>query len=287
MIGEHIDLIVVPHPALPPVKADPSQLHQALLNLILNARDAMPRGGQLTLETAQVELDASYARAHPEVQSGHYVRLAVRDTGCGMDERTRARIFEPFFTTKEVGKGTGLGLPTVYGIIKQSGGHIEVTSALGQGSTFALYLPEVAPEGRPLEPHPDCTELPRGTETVLLVEDEDPVRELAAQFLKKQGFIVHEAHRGGEALALFEHLARRIHLLVTDVLMPQMSGAELAERLTSRQLDLKVLYLSGYTDDILAGQGMLEAGTAFLQKPFTAGALVRKVREVLDTEQQA
>jgi PAS domain S-box-containing protein len=282
LIGEPIELVTTLSPALPSVKADPAQLHQVILNLVVNARDAMPEGGRLTLATALVELDETYARAHPEVRPGRYALLEVADTGCGMDDKTRARIFEPFFSTKEVGQGSGLGLATVYGIVKQSGGHIDVSSAPGQGTTFRICLPEVAAEGPSAKCQEDPAELPGGTETILLVEDEDRVRDVTALFLEKHGFIVHQAHHGGEALELFERHAERIHLLLTDVIMPQMTGSALAQRLRSHRPELKVLYLSGYPDDVLAGQDVLESGQVFLQKPFSAHDLVRKVREVLD-----
>jgi PAS domain S-box-containing protein len=283
LIGEPIELVTTLSPALPSVKADPTQLQQVILNLVVNARDTMPEGGRLTLATALVELDETYARANPEVRPGRYALLEVADTGCGMDDKTRARIFEPFFTTKEVGQGSGLGLATVYGIVEQSGGHIDVSSALGQGTTFRIYFPEVPAERPSAECPEGGAERPGGTETILLVEDADSVRDVTAQFLEQRGFIVHQAHHGGEALELFERHAERIHLLLTDVIMPQMTGSALAQRLRSRQPELKVLYLSGYPDDVLDGQDVLGPGRAFLRKPFSADDLVRKVREVLDT----
>jgi len=281
LLGEDIDLFTVLEHGLGRVKADPGQIEQVIMNLAVNARDAMPQGGKLTVETTNVDLDENYARDHVSVKPGRYVMLAVTDTGVGMTEKVKSRIFEPFFTTKEVGRGTGLGLSTVYGIIKQSGGYIWVYSEVGIGSTFKVYLP--------------CVEAPielpslngfqparRGYETVLLVEDEDGVRALMRQVLHKHGYNVLESRHGGEALLTCERHQGKIDLLLTDVVLEQMSGRELAERLLKVRPEMKVLYVSGYADDAIVHHGVLNAGMAFLQKPFTTEALARKIRYVLD-----
>jgi len=282
LIGEDIDLVTVPGPALGRVKADPGQIEQVIMNLAINARDAMPRGGQLTIETANVELDEAYARRHVAVRPGPHVMLAVSDTGPGMDAETQARVFEPFFTTKEPGKGTGLGLATVYGIVKQSGGNIWVYSEPGRGTTFKIYLPRVEEAAEPVEPAKALAGPPRGLETVLVVEDDEALRELAREILQSHGYTVLEARHGGEALPIGERHAGPIHLLVTDVVMPWMSGRELARRLMPAHPEMKVLYVSGYTENAVVHNGVLDPDTAFLQKPFTPDALARKVREVLD-----
>jgi len=273
-------LTTVLDPILGRVKIDPGQMEQVILDLAVNARDAMPQGGQLTLETANVELDESYTQMHMEVRAGRYVLLAVNDTGCGMDAATQARIFEPFFTTKEQGKGTGLGLATVFGIVKQSGGHIWVYSKPGQGSTFKIYLPLIEAEvssTRPVVRAPT----PMGTETILLVEDEAAVRALTLLALRMFGYNVLEASQGREALRLCETHPGPIHLLISDVVMPEMGGRKVAEAVLAQRPDTKVLYLSGYTNDTVVRHGILHEQVAFLQKPFTPDALARKVREVL------
>jgi two-component system cell cycle sensor histidine kinase/response regulator CckA len=282
LIGEDIVVVIEQDPLLGQVQADPGQLEQVLLNLAVNARDAMPRGGTLTLTTTNVELDDAWAQGQPEVVPGYYVQIAVRDTGTGMSTETMGRIFEPFFTTKEVGKGTGLGLATVYGIVKQSGGHIEVDSELGQGSTFRIYLPRFERADSESRAQDSPSDIPRGKETVLLVEDEENVREFIHHSLRLSGYTVLRAGSGQEALKLCEEHKGDIDLLVTDVIMPHMNGRELAERAVTVQQDLSVLYISGYTDNILDNHGILAPGTAFLHKPVTPRTLAKKVREVLD-----
>jgi PAS domain S-box-containing protein len=282
MIGEDVSLVTVLAPRLGRVKADPGQIEQVLMNLAVNSRDAMPEGGKLTIETANVELERSYTQGRPEVQPGSYVLLAVSDTGCGMTEEVKAHIFEPFFTTKEPGKGTGLGLATAYGIVKQSGGYVYVYSEPGHGTTFKIYLPLVEdgiPSGKS---YPDPKPMPHGSETILLVEDEDAVRSLTRYILQMQGYAVLEAKDGEEALRVAEQHRGGFHLLMTDVVMPRMGGRRLAERLAQTQPGVKVLFLSGYTDDAVVRHGVLEAEVAFLQKPFTPSALTQKVRDVLD-----
>ncbi len=282
LIGEDIVLRVTTDPDLWPVKADAGQTEQVLMNLVVNARDAMPEGGNITIETRNVTLDDSYVTIHPEARAGEFVMLAVSDSGCGMDAATKARIFEPFFTTKG-DKGTGLGLATTFGIVKQSGGSIEVYSEPGIGTTFKIYLPRV-PKGCTTSKSQATLRLPnRGTETVLLTEDEDGVRRLTRRILQGYGYRVLEAKNGGEALMACEQHAGPIHLLVTDVVMPGMSGPRLAERLAPLRPAMRVLFLSGYTDDAIVHHGVLNPNTPFLQKPFTPEALIRKVREVLDS----
>jgi len=287
LIGEDILFATVLHPRLGNVRADPSQLEQVIVNLALNARDAMPDGGRLTIETRNVELDESYAADHPTVNPGRYVMLAVTDTGVGMDEQTKARIFEPFFTTKARGKGTGLGLATVYGIVQQTGGHIWPYSEPGRGTAMRVYLPRVDAPADPIErPAEVAPETWRGSETILLVEDEAPVRTVTRQLLERNGYTVLEAPDGPAALALVdgETDSRHVDLLLTDVIMPGMSGRELADKLTSRRPDLGVLFMSGYTDDAVVRHGMLEPGLAYLEKPFRPPALLRKVRDVLQQQ---
>jgi PAS domain S-box-containing protein len=281
LIGEDIDLVTAPARGLSSIKADPAQIKQILLNLAVNARDAMPQGGKLTIETENVEVDQHYARLHPDVTPGTYVMLAVTDTGIGMDEETRSRIFEPFFTTKAAGLGTGLGLATVYGIVKQSNGAISVYSEPGLGTAFKVYLPRVletvdsvattAPAG--------CR---GGSETILLVEDNEMVRTLTCEILKRQGYTVVEARHGADALDLARRYHGPIHLLLTDVVMPEMSGPELVARLAPMRPQMKIIYMSGYTADAIDHQGMLDEGIEFLPKPIGLDTLVRKLRDVLD-----
>jgi signal transduction histidine kinase len=282
LIGEDIDLLMGLAADLGKVKADPNQIEQILLNLSVNARDAMPKGGRLTIETSNVHLSEEYSRDHLSVPPGSYVMLAVSDNGCGMDANTQAHVFEPFFTTKEVGKGTGLGLATVYGIVKQSEGTIWLYSEVGRGTAFKIYLPCADAVTKEVEVEADDLESLQGSETVLLVEDEDVVREMATEILRDSGYHVLEAKHGPEAIILERQHSGVIHLMLTDVVMPQMSGRELAEQLAPLRRDMKVLYMSGYTDDAIVHHGVLEEGTAFIGKPFTPTALVRKIREVLD-----
>lgn len=282
LIGENIELRTMLAPEIGNVKADPGQIEQVIMNLAINARDAMPGGGKLTIETNNMFLDESYVERHISVIPGFYVMLAVSDTGCGMDEKTLKRIFEPFFTTKGLGEGTGLGLSTVYGIIKQSGGNIWVYSELGSGTTFKVYLPCVD-EDAEVYPRTDGTEEDvKGTETILLAEDEDVVRKFARKVLESYGYQVLEAANGGSALLICERHQEPINLLITDVVMPEMSGSELAERLIQLRPEMKVIYMSGYTDNAVFHHGVLHEGANFIQKPFTPYALAQKVRKILE-----
>jgi PAS domain S-box-containing protein len=284
VIREDVELRIVQAPDIGAVRADPGQLEQVLLNLAVNARDAMPRGGRLTIETANAELDDTYAAEHAVVVPGRYVMFAVSDTGTGMDAETQARVFEPFFTTKEKGKGTGLGLATVYGIVKQSGGYIWVYSEPGQGTSMKVYLPRVEAPIEPISPPPQPSGSLRGSETILVVEDQDEVRKLTRRMLEARGYRVLVAASGADALRLSGAVqaGEQIDLLLTDVIMPGMSGREVALLLGPAHPHMRVLFVSGYTDESIVHEGILEPGIAFLQKPFTAEALARKVREVLD-----
>ncbi len=281
LIGENMSLVTRLDPSLGNVLADSGQLEQVIVNLVVNARDAMPEGGRLTIETANVELDDAYAQRHASVQPGRYVMVAVSDTGLGMDAETQARIFEPFFTTKAKGKGTGLGLSTVYGIVKQSGGSIWVTSEPRTGTTFKVYLPRVAKSAAEGVPRPAAVPRPLETRTVLVVEDEAAIRSLARRILERDGFRVLDAPNGREAEKVVSGNPEKIDVLLTDLVMPDMGGTELAKRLLAKRPDLRVVLMSGYTDDAVVRNDLAESGRAFLQKPFTPASLVQKVRDVL------
>jgi PAS domain S-box-containing protein len=281
ILGADVDLLSLPSQPLGRVRIDPSSVEQVIMNLVVNARDAMPTGGKLTMETDNVVLDDAYARAHLGVKPGPHVMLAVSDTGTGIDKETLARIFEPFFTTKESGKGTGLGLSTVFGIVQQSGGSVWVYSEVGQGTTFKIYLPQIdAAVDSTHSIAPPITL--RGSETILLVEDDDQVRAVARDILRRNGYNVIEARNAGEALLHSERHPTTIHLLLSDVVMPQMSGPELAKRLAASRPEMRVLCMSGYTDDSIVRHGVIEAHLAYLQKPITPESLTTRVREVLD-----
>jgi len=281
LVGEDIDVTSHPMPGLGWVKVDPGQIEQVVMNLVVNARDAMPDGGKISIETANVDIDETYVADHPEATPGPHVMLAVSDTGEGMDKLTQARIFEPFFTTKERGKGTGLGLSTVFGIVRQSGGTIYVYSEVGRGTSFKVYLPRTAETVETVAAAPKVA-YARGTETILLVEDDQQVRVLVRGALKRLGYTVIEAPSPGEAIIRCEQHTGKLHLLLTDVVMPGMNGRRLAERLVGIRPGLKVLYMSGYTGNVIVHHGVLDAGVAFLPKPITPEALARKVREILD-----
>jgi signal transduction histidine kinase len=283
ILGEDIELVTIPATPLWKIKVDPGQIEQVILNLVINARDAMPEGGRLTIETGNAIFDEDYSQVNLGAAPGAHVVLSVTDTGTGMDRDTQAKIFEPFFTTKEKGKGTGLGLSTVFGIVKQSGGHIWVYSEPGKGTTFKVCFPRTAEPGDSIIPAEDIPmPTPRGTETILLVEDDAQLRALARTILVRQGYQVLDAPTPTEALALCAGFARDIALLVTDVVMPQMNGRELARKVVEMRPGIKVLYMSGYTDNAIVHNGILDAGVAFLQKPITPVVFARKVRHVLD-----
>jgi two-component system, cell cycle sensor histidine kinase and response regulator CckA len=283
LIGGHIELEIFPGEGLGSVKADPGQIEQILMNLVLNSRDAMPAGGRITLETSNLEIAEPYTRESAFVRAGSYVLLSVSDTGCGMDAAVKSRLFEPFFTTKEVGKGTGLGLATVYGIVKQSDGYIWCYSEVDRGTCFRIYLPRVEEKAEtlPREQPPETRAL-RGTETILVVEDEDSVRNLVAEILALRGYNVLQAADGATALMVGDHHEGPLHLLLTDMVMPCMGGPEVARRISERRPGIRVLFMSGYSDTAVVRHGMLDAGAAFIEKPFGAEGLARKVREILD-----
>jgi nitrogen-specific signal transduction histidine kinase/CheY-like chemotaxis protein len=281
IIGEDIRLDIRLDPALPRVRVDPTHIDQVIMNLAVNSRDAMPDGGAITIETTHVELTGEYAASHFGVRPGAYAMLTVSDTGMGMDAATQARIFEPFFTTKGQGKGTGLGLSIVYGIVKQNGGEILVYSEPGQGSVFKVYIPSAVAVEEAL-PAAAAESVPeRATGTILLVEDEEQVRSLARAMLTREGYRVLEAASGAEALRLLGEQSAGIDLLLTDIVMPQMSGLDLAREVQAAHPEIKVLFMSGYTDTSVTSQGMITADTPFIQKPFTARALRTKVQEAL------
>jgi two-component system cell cycle sensor histidine kinase/response regulator CckA len=282
LIGDNIELRVLLEPSLWNVKADPGQIEQVLLNLAVNAKDAMPQGGRLTIQARNVELDASYVEKHQQVivNPGPYVMLVVEDTGSGMDHETQSRIFDPFFTTKELGKGTGLGLATVYGIVKQSGGYIWVYSELGHGTAFKVYLPRVENAAQPVK-NDELEGTFGGSETILLAEDSASLREMAREYLKSVGYTVLEAATGKDALDQAKSFAGTIQLLLTDVVMPGMSGPELAHQIGRLRPGIKIIFTSGYTDDAIIRQGVLDPAIAFIQKPYRPKALARKIREVL------
>jgi two-component system cell cycle sensor histidine kinase/response regulator CckA len=283
LVGADIQLTSIPLPSLGRVRVDPGSIEQVIMNLVINARDAMPRGGQLTMETSNVTLDDQYVKSHLGASPGRYVVLSVTDAGVGMDKTTLARIFEPFFTTKGVGKGTGLGLSTVFGIVQQSAGSIWVYSEPGIGTSFKVYLPRVDARAETLRPQLAPSTL-RGSESILLVEDEDQVRDVVCGILLRHGYTVIETRNAGEAFLISERTPGRIHLLLTDVVMPQMGGPELAKRLRPGRPEMKVLYMSGYTDNASVRHGLLEGDVAYLQKPITIETLTKKVRDVLDAK---
>ncbi|MFO0930284.1 MAG: ATP-binding protein, partial [Gemmataceae bacterium] len=283
LVGEDIHLITVLDPAVPRIRIDPGQLEQVIMNLLVNARDAMPTGGQLTIETHPLFLSGHDLAGHPALHPGRYAELVVSDTGCGMSDETLTRLFEPFFTTKGQGKGTGLGLAVVHGVVEQAGGLIRVHSRVGQGTTFRILFPAV-PESTGGSAGGVASPL-RGSETVLLVEDEDAVRTVSRIGLESQGYVVLTAESGPDAVRLAEEYPGPIHLLVTDVVMPGMGGRQVVETIRGRRPGLRVLYMSGYTDDAVVRHGVSDATDAFLQKPFTPLTLARKVRQVLDAGQ--
>jgi PAS domain S-box-containing protein len=282
LVREDIELLCNLKAGLGRIKADPTQVEQVIINLVVNARDAMPAGGKIIIETANTYLDESYCRSHPSVKPARYVMIAVSDTGTGMDAKTQERIFEPFFTTKEQGKGTGLGLATVYGIVKQSEGSIWVYSQLGKGTTFKIYFPCVDEAIELLEPSGGLAELPRGTETILLAEDAEGMRDLISEFLTRNGYTVLTAESSEELFSVRERYDAPIDLLLTDVVMPGMNGRDLADRLRVVHPDMHVIYMSGYTSDTIVHHGVLREGIDFIEKPFSEEALMRKLREVLD-----
>jgi CheY-like chemotaxis protein len=281
LIGEDIEIVTVLSPGLWPIQADPGKLEQVLVNLAVNARDAMPTGGRLTIETANVSHGEVLAWFPLDARPGKYVVLVVTDTGCGLSEEVKSHLFEPFFTTKEVGKGTGLGLATVHAIVKEAGGHISVTGEVGRGTSFRITLP-TAEIAVPASSAPQVGEAPPGSETVLLVEDEDLLRLLFQRMLAERGYHVLPARSGSEAVQISASHPGAVHLLVTDVVMPQMNGYDLAAQLTSERPGLRVLYVSGYADQVLARHGLREGETDLLQKPFNSDDLAHKVREILD-----
>jgi CheY-like chemotaxis protein len=288
LLGEDIQLLTVFGSHLGKVKVDPGKIEQVIVNLAVNARDAMPKGGHLVIETCNVELDEEYTKTHAGVKTGYYVMISVSDTGMGMSKEVIKHIFDPFFTTKEIGKGTGLGLSIVYGVIKQSGGNIWVYSEPNQGTNFKIYLPQVEGEVETISTRNESEEMPPGTETILLAEDDNAVRELAVNTLEHLGYTVISAQNGGEAYLLARRMAKAPDLIITDVVMPSMSGAELVE-LLQKELwpEIKSLYISGYAENVITHQGILQEGIFYLQKPFRPLTFAQKVREVLDFKKPA
>jgi CheY-like chemotaxis protein len=282
VIGEDIDLEILPGNAKLHVKVDPTQLEQVVMNLVVNARDAMPEGGRLAIETSEIDIDEEYCSRNPEARLGRHVMMAITDSGCGMPPEVLSRIFEPFFTTKEQGKGTGLGLATIYGIVKQSGGHISAYSEVGRGSTFKVYLPATQEEvDKPEVPSQERV-APRGVETILLVEDEESLRSVTQEFLSNKGYRVIVAEDFHKALQASEDNQQHIDLLMTDVVLPGASGPKLADRLATVRPDMKVLFVSGYTADALVHGDLHRTDFAFLSKPFSLNTLARKIRTILD-----
>jgi CheY-like chemotaxis protein len=283
LLGEDIELSVHPGEGLWTVSADPTEIERVIMNLVLNSRDAMPEGGRLTIETSNVVIDEEYATAHAETSPGDYVVVAISDTGAGMTREVREKIFEPFFTTKEKGRGTGLGLPSVYGIVKQSGGFVWVYSELGKGTTFKIYLPRAMEVRVPGASTPQRNRTV-GAETILLVEDDDEVRQVASRILRRNGYRVLEAGNGADALRVCENENDPVDLIVTDLVMPEMGGSELAKKIREQQPDARILFTSGYTEDAVVRQSLLQEGEAFIEKPFTPAKLANKAREMLSTE---
>jgi CheY-like chemotaxis protein len=288
IVGRSVEVRIVSTPGLKPVKIDPAQIEQVIVNMAMNAASVMPNGGRLTLETANVVLDEEYAHHYPDLQPGEYVMLAISDTGSGINPDVKKHIFEPFFTTKKTGQGAGLGLATSYGILKQSGGHVNVYSEPYRGATFKIYLPQVAVNSKNSPSRLDDGPMPRGTETILLVEDDPSLREMAATLLQRLGYKVLTAADGVEALSLKNQSdAGHIDLVFTDVIMPNMNGKELSDRFQNLYPQTKILFTSAYTENAIVNQGFLNPGVNLLQKPFAPGALARKVREVLDRNRLA
>ncbi len=280
LIGEDVELVLLLNPTMATVRADPGQIEQIVINLVVNARDAMPGGGRVTIETGVAELGEDYTQKHLDVKPGRYVCISVTDTGQGMAQTTQTHIFEPFFTTKSMGKGTGLGLSTIYGIVKQNNGNIWVYSEPGKGSTFKIYLPAVDEQPQ-VSPAGAAAVLQKGSETILLVEDESGLREMVQELLERQGYTVLPAASSHEAIRICGSYPGPVHLLLTDVVLPTSSGHELARRLLHFRRHIRVLFMSGYPAETIMQRGVLEPGAAFLEKPFTPEVLARKVREAL------
>ncbi len=283
IIGEDVVIDVSSEQPEGKIKADPSQIEQIIVNLSVNARDAMPNGGLLTIAVGEIECNEDYCKMHPDTVPGEYIRLTFTDNGEGMDEETKNKIFDPFFTTKSEGKGTGLGLSTVYGIVKQHRGFIEVDSTLGKGTTFSIYFPLVRMKAEPIQPSSILDDLPKGKETILVVEDESMVRRIATRILARLGYNILSAENGPEALTQIEKYTGSIDLLLTDIIMPDMNGRELARKIQEISKKVKIIYTSGYSKDVIAQRGILEKGLEFLAKPYTPQTLALKVRHVLDS----